>query len=466
MAGVDEQMLTTRHGRGTMTPPNPRRAVGPSGGAGMRVRTSRRSVVRLLGGMAALAVLLAGCDWASFGYDGGNTRNAAVETAITPDNAPTLTQAWVQTLRGTDHDSAPVVAGGRVFVSAGNWVQAFNAKTGAPLWSGGISVNGTNVTAVGGRVYVVGAGGVWVFDAAGGDPSCTGIGPNRTCRPLYRFDGNGWEVVVSGQTAYLASQGEMQAWDATGQTNCVLKIDGYVHCAPIRVYHGMAFNAGGNGAPAVVDNVIYAAYQSKILAFSADGSTGCDQSHVCSPLRTYQFPSPVIVYASPVVADDTLYVTDYYGKLFAADATGNTGCTPAPVICSPTWQVTTGFNGLQSSVAVGGGMAVLSSYLGDGVVAIDTEAAGHPKLWSWLGQPSNSGAGASPAIAGDIVVTTSSVGATEVFAKHCPSPCAPRKTLTTGDSAHINDVVSPTVASGTIYVAQNDQLFAFRLPPG
>ncbi len=47
---------------------------------------------------------------------------------------PPLTRAWVRDLPAYSHASAPLVAGGRVFVDAGYAVYAFDRQTGAPVW--------------------------------------------------------------------------------------------------------------------------------------------------------------------------------------------------------------------------------------------------------------------------------------------------------------------------------------------
>lgn len=97
---------------------------------------------------AALAAVLAGgtahaaddslanpaaAEWQATGGSWSNDRFSTLRQ-ITPANIGRLGGAWVRKLEGETSRSIPVVAGGRMFLTAGKHVHALNPKSGAPLW--------------------------------------------------------------------------------------------------------------------------------------------------------------------------------------------------------------------------------------------------------------------------------------------------------------------------------------------
>ena len=77
-----------------------------------------------------------GAQWASYGADYSEQRYSPLNQ-ITPDTIGELELAWYGDLaeRGGSYETTPVVAEGRIYVSA-PWskVYAFDAKNGALLW--------------------------------------------------------------------------------------------------------------------------------------------------------------------------------------------------------------------------------------------------------------------------------------------------------------------------------------------
>ena len=101
----------------------------------------------LLGITAALAAMAAGsaawagrpdrpaaAEWSAAGGSWSNDRYSTLRQ-ITPGNIGRLGGAWVRKLEGETSRSVPVVAHGRMFLTAGRHVYALNPKDGATLWT-------------------------------------------------------------------------------------------------------------------------------------------------------------------------------------------------------------------------------------------------------------------------------------------------------------------------------------------
>ena len=64
-----------------------------------------------------LMVVATACNWTTVGFDASRSGFNSLDKAITPANVGTLTQRWKAAL-ATGAGSAPVVAGGKVFVTS------------------------------------------------------------------------------------------------------------------------------------------------------------------------------------------------------------------------------------------------------------------------------------------------------------------------------------------------------------
>jgi PQQ-like domain len=189
--------------------------------------------------------------------------------------------------------------------------------------------------------------------------------------------------------------------------------------------------------------------------------------------------------SAPLVANGFLY-TDVAGHLSAYDATGTNGCSAAAATCAPLW---TALTGNYDGMTVSDGDVFLTD--AEGVQAFDaagrTNCAGSPKvcspLWATLTHV-NSGyftpGPGSPLVSGGVLYVPGYVdglplqlGGAYISAfdaagvSHCsgaPKVCSPMWT-TTGPGASSDNVGSPSVANGVLYLADGP-LFAFSATGG
>lgn len=113
------------------------------------MRKARYRFVRSVGvvGLAAIAVLLAGCsrDWETFRHDALRTAHQPNASALSnPSQVPSLHTVWQWQLpalpagssgQRRGFRSSPVIDEGRLYIGGGDGrLYAFNANTGAPLW--------------------------------------------------------------------------------------------------------------------------------------------------------------------------------------------------------------------------------------------------------------------------------------------------------------------------------------------
>src|SRR6202789_617509 len=75
----------------------------------------------------------AGKDWPAVGGDWNSTRYSALDK-INTANVKQLGGAWLKKFDGAYSRITPVVADGKMFVTAGPYVYALNPKTGEEIW--------------------------------------------------------------------------------------------------------------------------------------------------------------------------------------------------------------------------------------------------------------------------------------------------------------------------------------------
>ena len=370
-------------------------------------RRSKPRTLLALAAVAAAALVFSSCDWSMFGY------NAALSHFSADNN-----------ISGADASAIKPL-----FVSSGAY--ASPAEDNGVVFAGGASSN------------------LYAFDA-NGVTNCSGT-PNE-CSPLWSYTTTGGFVtstptVANGVVYALSSGGILDAFDATGVTNCSGKPE---VCTPLWT----AGTSGGESSVNVVSGVLYVG-GSFIEAFSANGSTNCAGTpKVCKPLWA---STSNVDFSSPAISNGVLYTSGVDDKLYAFDAAGSANCSGKPTTCSPLWTASMGTTTSTASPAVSAGVvydesndAKLFAFDADGV----TNCSGTPKtcspLWSaaLAGAPDNS----SPAVADGIVYAPSSTlqafgadGSTDCSGT--PKTCTP---LWTDNVTVLGS--SPSVANGLVYI--------------
>jgi outer membrane protein assembly factor BamB len=448
----------------------------------------RRGHGRLVVATLALVMVLAGCDWAQFGYSANHTRDNPTEKTIGIDNVASLTATWTGVINlggstGNLFFSSPSIANGVVYVgSVDHKLYAFDTagatgcsgaapKSCVPMWTaatGGILQSSPAV--VDGVVYVASDDSkLYAFDAAG-VRNCSGT--PKTCSPLWTATTGGSvsssPAVVNGVVYLGSNDSKLHAFDAAGVRNC----SGTPKtCAPLWV--GIT---GGAilSSPAVAKGVVYvASTDSKLYAFDAGGVRNCAGTpKTCAPLwtaTTGDFTS------SPAVVNGVVYVGTRASVginalgVYAFDAAGLTNCAGIPKTCSPMWAGITGGD-TSSSPAVANGVVYIGRSDGK-LYAFD--AAGGPNCFGPYCQPlwstGRMGFLSSPTTANGVVYIGSedfklyafdAAGTTRCSGT--PKTCTSLWTAITGGAV----LSSPTVANGAIYVGSDDgKLHAFGLAP-
>ncbi len=248
---------------------------------------------------------------------------------------------------------SPTVSNGTVFMTTTTGVEAFDAngntdcsgnpKVCSPVWTTSIGDTGTAVAVSGGIAYAVyfsqvnGSGAI-ALDASG-TRNCGGT--PKVCNPLWYYKTaynpstwNGGDLgypIILGSTLYVGTgglvfpaqvQGNLEAFDANGVTNCSGAPN--LDCSPVwsspNGTTGWSPRIAGAGTvfqpPPVPD--------AQFAAFAANGSNST------SPWFSSIDATPVAVGGS------TLYASNGT-NVYAFDAGGSAGCSGSPKICSPLW---------------------------------------------------------------------------------------------------------------------------------
>jgi outer membrane protein assembly factor BamB len=407
--------------------------------------------------------------WRTFRHDNVHSGVNPSETLVGLSNVNTLGQWWTQPT-GSYVDSSPSVVSGTVYVgSEDGKLYALNAATGVVRWTAATG-NGieSSPAVVNGVVYVASADDKLYAFAANGTTNCSGT--PTTCQPLWTATLPGQNFsspAVANGVVYVGSVDGLYAFDANGVTNCS---GAPVTCTPL-----WAGPTGGrifSSSPAVANGKVYVgAWDDKLYAFDATGSTGCSGvPKTCSPLWTATTGN--IIQSSPAVANGVVYIGSQDDKLYAFSAAGTTSCSGSPKTCAPLWTATTG-GIVDSSPAVANGVVYVGS--GDGYLyAFDaagtTDCSGTPTTCSalWTGQPGGA-ITSSPTIANGVVYV--GTGSGQVVAWDASGTVGCSGTPTTCNAIWgtnpLGGIVqsSPTVVNGNLYVGNNSSgVYAFGLP--
>ena len=435
-------------------------------------------------------------EWSQFGYGPDRTGYQPDETTIGPGNVGSLTAARTYATGGSP--SPPLIVDGILYADKGNQLQAFDA-TGmtdcstapvkcTPLWTAATAYF-DGMAIANGEVFVTDGEGVQAFDAAG-STGCSGT--PTVCSPLWATSthedtgpafapGSGSPVVANG-VLYVPGYGDglalasggayVSAFDAAGSSDCTgsPKV-----CVPMWTTTGLPTSAGNAGSPSISDGVLYIA-NGTLLAFDAAGSTDCSGTPtVCKPLWTASTSSGP-TYAAPSVANGTVFVSSWYGTLYAFDAAGSTNCSTSAAVttCTPLWTAT-GLGSIGGRPAVANGVVYVESPAGisafDAAGSMNCSGAVTAKTCAPLWGSGADGAGdpnSSPAVANGVVYVSSTGGGTYGYDAAGTTNCSTADGVTT--CAPLWSAVSgfigggsPAVVNGVVYinVSGNATIYAY-----
>jgi outer membrane protein assembly factor BamB len=349
-------------------------------------------------------------DWTEFLRDNMQRWNP-YETVVGVGNAASLRVKWMGSLNVTQGlISSPAVVNGVVYVgSVDHSVYAYNAGTGAKLWSYVTAGNVFSSPAVVNGVVYVGsaganhtiAGNVYALNAG------TGV-------LLWQFaatsEVEASPTVANGVVYIGADDGKVYALNAaTGAALWTIDLGGIraAIVSPPAVANGVVYicdtdekvhavnastgaqlwiftaNSGIEAAPAVVNGVVYAgADDSNVYALNA--STGA---------LLWSFTTGNSVTSSPAVANGVVYIGSQDGNLYALSA--STGVK--------LWSFSLGTSGdTRTSPAVANGVVYFSAFDGN-LYALNASTG--EKLWSYAAGTNSPGTPAmsSPAIVDGVV---------------------------------------------------------------
>lgn len=340
-------------------------------------------------------------DWPMFRYEPAHSGYTPSETSVKPP----LRLKWSYNIEGGSIGSSPAVSNGRVFVSADNGrIYAFNALTGALLWSAQAS-SGVSSPAVADALVYVGAGDgkLNALDAQSG-------------KVMWSFPTGGAIVsspTVSGGTAYVGSNdGKLYALDAaSGDFKWAYSTGGAIDrsspaVAGDLVYigssdgklHAVAASSGdlrwavdtGNtthrSSPSVAGGKVFIGSYSRSI-YALDARTG---------EAKWTYPTDGAIDSSPAVANGLVYVGSYDGKLYALGAADG----------AMMWSYSNSIGSVASAPAVANGLVYVGSSqegtpAGTALLALDAQTG--DRQWSYLvAGPANCGF-APPAVANGIL---------------------------------------------------------------
>ncbi|HEY7137992.1 MAG TPA: PQQ-binding-like beta-propeller repeat protein [Acidimicrobiia bacterium] len=213
---------------------------------------------------------------------------------------------WTSTPTGEIDNSAPAVAGGKVYIgeNADNVpsVDVYDGQTGCRPW-----------------------------------PQPNDFGHTIECDPIWKLVTGNWvestPAVVDGIVYVGATDGKLYAFDANQSVNCVAA---FKACAPM-----WTASAPGLDAVAVAGGVVYAGVTGGLEAFDAHGVTKCSGSpRVCTPLWSASLGGTG---SAATVANGVVYLGTSAGVVAGFDAAGSINCTGTTTrTCTPLWTAATG----------------------------------------------------------------------------------------------------------------------------
>jgi hypothetical protein len=453
-------------------------------------KSKKRLVLSTLGFVGAL--VFAGCDWPMLGGNAALTGSSS-DQAISSANVSTVQQLFTD----AGQFGSPVVANGvvyavgpNVYTGGPNSLEAFDANSGALLWTAAVGATTFGAPTLGapavanGVVYIV-TDKLYAFDA-NGVTNCSGS--PTVCQPLWTNGGTGTTSNVTTTISSVVANGMVYVadavYDANGVTNCsgTPKV-----CQPLFAATGFG---GQPNSSAVSNGVLYLTNTSgQLFAYSAGGTTNCSGTPtLCSPLWTASLGSATTS-SQPAVSGGVVYA-ESINELLAFDANGVTNCSGTPTTCSPLWTAALDASSPPElaalPLAVANGIVYATA---NGVQAFDanglTNCSGTPKtctpLWSYnigLLGPRLGDLVEAPSVANGLMFIGSLVAFDANGKTNCsgtPVVCNPLWTGPTGGRGTGLDGPA-AIANGKVYVSDipfvsavgenfDTHLYAWVLPP-
>ena len=236
--------------------------------------------------LSATAPFLVRTDWSQAGFDAAQTRYNPYENVISASNASQLTNAWTNNYTAPIY-STPIVAGGRVFISADK-LYALDATTGATLWSSSYTPFGSPV---------VDAGIVYVASIQ-----------------LYALKASTGALLWSDP---LAGNGVLSSPTVANGVVYIDSFNGPLYAFNARTGKQLWANTGCNCTvtPAVANGLLYIG--SGNVLYALNDKTGATQ---------WTYTTTNFINTSAAVANGLVYVSDGKGVLYALNAlTGTFG---------------------------------------------------------------------------------------------------------------------------------------------
>ena len=244
----------------------------------------------------------------------------------------------------------------------------------SPMWTASVdSGQAQNLTVHDEKLYAAGGGSMEVFDA-NGEVDCSGT--PKTCSPMWSTTdigaGSASVTLSNSNIAYVLGATAIYAFDGEGHTNCS---GTPAVCSPLRSYPTQypAAIPVVSGSTLYVDTFAISGTAANptldggLEAFDATGSTNCSGTPaVCTPL--WQSSAAYASQQPAAVANGDVYVPSSAGPIAAFSADGSTNCSGAPTICSPLW--TTSVGGGWSPITIGGSV-LYDTVSGHDVYAFD-----------------------------------------------------------------------------------------------
>jgi outer membrane protein assembly factor BamB len=409
----------------------------------------RLGVLRWIVLVAVSMVLLSACDWSMFGYAPNGSRSSPDATINTANVANLalklkLTPATVPNGCITDQASSPAVAGGSAYAefsltaanpfvapcNADDEVAAFNAATGATLWTETAGTHGVYYcilcvampAVVNGIVYDSATDShVYAFNATTGQPVWTATaGGNDATSPTVA----NWIVYIAAGS----ETGPLYALNAT--TGAVVWTAG----------------AGGESSPTVANNIVYSGPSGGSLdAFNA--TTGA----VVWTQTGLSGTSDGLTDASPAVVNGTVFACPNGSAPKGFNATtGALAWTAAAAT-------------LTSGPAVANGIFYTGGLYRGPLYAFNATTGA--TLWTATTDSID-----TPAVANGIVYVGSYDGSSSTLNAFNATTgaalwSAPTGTFRTVNAYNPYNYSAPVVANGVVYIGSGDgNIYAFGLP--